>query len=142
MKLTAATLNHLDVLRHAGLFADCTRNDLFTRYIAPGACFAMLDENEITVAAGGVFPLWPGVGVLWLAIKDEARKKPKTLLVATRAMIELMRNAGAFHRFQMHVDPNVKRDIRFTEALGFTFEGKMSKFTSDEKDQLLYAKTY
>jgi hypothetical protein len=142
MKLTTATVDHLDILRHEGLFPGCTRLDLLNRYIMCGACFAMVDDNGNTLGAGGVFPLWPGVGIVWLAIKDELRRKPKIVLVTVKSMITAMQSAGSFHRFQMFVDPDTKRDIRFTEALGFTFEGRMVKHTHDQKDHLLYSLTF
>jgi RimJ/RimL family protein N-acetyltransferase len=125
-----------------GLFFAGIDDSEYAKVVVEGStAFSMVDGDQV-LACGGVIRQWSGVGIWWLIVGQEAKKHPRRLLLVCIEMMEKVRAKGHFHRFQLYVNPDEPRHIRFAEALGFTFEGRMIKHTLDGKDHLLYARTY
>lgn len=125
-----------------GLLFTGENSDDNTRMVVENSiAFSALDGERV-IGCGGVIRQWHGVGTLWLMASSEFKHHPRTILRIAFDMVEKIRVRGNFHRLQAYVAAEDSRHIRFMEALGFTFEGKLVKHTVDKRDHLLYAKTF
>ena len=137
------TFAHLKQLQQMeGLFFTGIDDDKHAKNILENSTAFSMIEDGVVLGSGGILPQWPGVGQWWLMVGSGARRRPRALLRVCNDILERTRVKGRFHRFQVYVDPAEPRHIRFVEALGFTFEGRLVKHTVDGKDHLLYARTY
>lgn len=143
IRVVPALFSHIKQLQQLeGLFFTGADSDDNTRAVVEkSTAFSAMDGDRV-LGAGGVITQWPGVGTLWLMASSDFKKHPKVLLGITIEMVERIRERGHFHRLQAYVDPDDSRHIRFMEALGFTLEGRLVKHTVDQRDHLLYAKTF
>jgi len=88
------------------------------------------------VACGGIHPLCPGVGDVWLFLAKPTG--PEIVKEVKNQMYEWIRDYR-FHRVQTLVDYCWKEGRRFTEWVGLEYEGRLRKMTERETDMALYA---
>jgi hypothetical protein len=125
-----------------GMFFTGVNDDKHVELVLTNSAgFTVMEEDKI-LGCGGMIMQWPGVGLMWLMATKDFKRRPRTLLRISEDILGRLRGKLNIHRFQVYVDPAEPRHIRFVEALGFTFEGRMLKHTIDRKDHLLYARTY
>lgn len=108
------------------------------------------DENTITtiyeghiVAVGGVQIKWPGRGLFWLILRDDAKKHGfhgVLALSAIREKVEYLIAENRLHRAEAAVKPDFEESVKMIRFLGFEYEGRMKKYYPDGSDGLLYAK--
>lgn len=125
-----------------GLFFTGVDDDQHVELVLTNSAGFTVMEGERILGCGGMIMQWPGVGLMWLMATKELKSRPRTLLRIANDILQRLRGKMNIHRFQVYVDPAEPRHIRFVEALGFTFEGRMIQHTIDRKDHLLYARTY
>jgi hypothetical protein len=143
IQVTPVKFSHVKELqRLEGLFFTGVDDDQHVELVLTNSVGFTVLEDEKILGCGGMIMQWPGVGLMWLMATKEFRRRPRTLLKISNDILQRIRSKLSIHRFQVYVDPAEPRHVRFVEALGFTFEGRMIQHTVDRKDHLLYARTY
>lgn len=144
MSIVPAKFEHVKTIqRLEGIFFTGVNDDVHVKEVLKNSIgFTMLENEDTIIGCGGVIKQWPGVGTWWLLASRDVKNHTRTFFVSAQNLIDLIHRHHNFHRFQAFVDPDQPRHIRFVEALGFTFEGKMIQHTVDRKDHLLYARTF
>ena len=99
-------------------------------YAKVGSCYIGI-ENLHMVGAGGIAPVWDGVGFAWLFMNKNADIK-HTLKICKKVLAE-----SKYRRIHTHCLDNPKT-ARFLEHLGFEYEGRMKKFYKTS-DALMYS---
>ncbi len=140
--LETVKFSHTKALQQMeGLFFTCGSDAEAQKVVEMSVGFSIMEDGEV-LGCCGVIRMWQGVGTWWMMASEKLKARPKLLLSTAREVIELIAKNHKYHRFEVFMDPTKTRDIRFIDALGFTFEGRMVKHTIDQKDHLLYARTY
>jgi hypothetical protein len=143
MQVVPVKFSHIKELeRLEGMFFTGVSDDAHVQLVLTNSVGYTLLEGETILGCGGMIMQWPGVGLMWLMATKAMRRRPRTLLRMSAAVLQEIRSKHKIHRFQVFVDPAQSRHVRFVEALGFTLEGRMIQHTVDRKDHLLYARTY
>jgi RimJ/RimL family protein N-acetyltransferase len=124
-----------------GMFFTCGTEEQAQKIVEMSTGLTMVEDGQV-IGSCGVIKMWQGVGTWWMIIADSLRARPILLLKTAREIVELIATNHNYHRFEVFMDPEKTRHIRFIEALGFTFEGRMIQHTIDRKDHLLYARTF
>lgn len=102
---------------------------------------AMLVDGKPVLAAG-VWPQWPGVANVWMVTTPDIFKYKLSLLKGMKMFLEMLRERDDIHRLQAWIYPGHAAGVQFAEHFGFVYEGFMRKFTYDQKDMFLYARTF
>lgn len=140
--LTTLTKDHVEFFRHMeGTFFHGADEVALQEVIRGSVGFALLEDGSV-MGCCGVIKMWKGVGTWWMMATEPLRDRPRLLLSTAREVVDLIAEHHHYHRFEVFMDPEKTRHIRFIEALGFTLEGRLVKHTVDGTDHLLYAKTY
>lgn len=139
--LDTVKFSHAKALQHMEGFFSGGDDVQIQKVIEMSVGFTLLEDGAV-LGCCGVIKMWPGVGTWWMVIADDLRRRPKLLLKTAREVVELIAENHRFHRFEVFMDPEKTRHIRFVEALGFTFEGRMIQHTVDRRDHLLYARIF
>jgi len=95
-------------------------------------------HGDKLIAAAGVVPMWPGVGLGWVLVDKSAPHK----LALARAMRKGVRDIvaeGPFHRVQADVKKSYVQGQKFLKMLGFAPEGPLWAYTSDGEDFVRYS---
>ena len=104
-----------------------------------GDSFTLISEGRI-LCVGGIFPLWPGVGQVWLIPSVHGLAKPMVFVRHIKRMLNSMQETGKYHRVQAIISTQLTRGDRWIEYLGFTKEGLLRKYTPQGTDYFMYAK--
>jgi len=140
--IVPVSLAHTKALqRMEGLFFTMGTEEQAKVVVEMSIGFSMVEGDKV-LGCCGVIKMWHGVGTMWMMVSEELKKRPRLLLTTAREITMLIAVNHRFHRLELFMNPELKKHIRFIEALGFTFEGRMIKHTVDKKDHLLYAKTF
>lgn len=94
------------------------------------------------VAAGGILPLWRGVGEAWFLSNANLCKAP---IAITRRLVTGIRDSAQvykLHRVQAVVHADNPTARRFMEWLTFENEGLMRGYGADGADYYRYAKVF
>lgn len=94
--------------------------------------------NEI-IAAGGIAPIWEGVGCAWLLSTPLVDKYKLFLHRTVKNAIMQTSKAKNLHRIETAILTDHIVSQRWAERLGFTNEGLMRKFDSRKNDYYRYA---
>lgn len=108
--------------------------------LSRGHSFCIKDRRGSIIGAGGVIPLWRGVGEVWLAATDEMKKYPITMTKACRRLLDDLRSG--FHRIQMTALKSEPGHVKWAKLLGFHEEGLMTRYGPDGEDHFRLAKTW
>jgi hypothetical protein len=103
----------------------------------------MLNAEGNPILVIGVWPLWSGVGTVWMLVTLEALQSHSIALIrgAHRFMRRIVQR-DSLHRLQAYVFPEHAAGKRFAEHYGFAHEGTMMGFTQDRQNIQLYARTF
>lgn len=97
------------------------------------------------VGCGGILPLRPTVGELWLALSDRFRLgRPDRAWVSLARIVEDGLSSalrGPFHRLQVALEKEFRPGRAFARHLGFVEEGLMRKYGPTGADYIRYART-
>ena len=110
------------------------------------------DENCITaifegcvVGVAGLIVKWPGVGLLWLMLTANCKKKGFYGLFALCAIRDKMNELiekNNLWRAEATVRTDFPEAIKMIEFFGFEREGLMRQYCPDKGDSYLYAKVF
>jgi len=109
-------------------------------FIKPEFSISGFYDDKI-VYAGGVFPLWPGVGSAWFLIDREFSKHVKREVWSFVRHIKEFLNALSLHRIQADISCTQPAALRLVKLLGFKFEGNMIAYGADQTDYARWALT-
>lgn len=105
-------------------------------------CYTVIYESAI-VAVGGLQVKWEGVGLLWLILTADSKKRGFHGLFALEAIKEKMDyliEKNDLWRAEAYVRTDFPQAIKMIEFFGFEREGLMRKQCPDKTDAYLYAK--
>lgn len=102
---------------------------------APGVAWSAVDGDEV-IACAGILELHEARGMAWAMLSDRALRQFKTI---HRVVSQVVR-AAPWRRIEMTVDAQHQAAQEWAERLGFKMEGRMTAYTVDGRDCLLYAK--
>ncbi len=88
--------------------------------------------DERPVACGGVAPLWPGVGEVWVFLTKGATKMPLRMCRYFMRGLLAAQHIEHFHRIQCVVAASDARALKFAKHFGFMEEGFMRNYTQDK----------
>jgi hypothetical protein len=97
------------------------------------------DKDELT-GIGGVIPLWPGVGEMWLLITEQGKKSPVSLLKDSKWFIEYLLEKEGYHRLQCSIVCEFVSAHRFISACGFVPEGIMADYGPNKEHFTRYVR--
>lgn len=137
LRIVPLTLEHMHRLPPEQVVAEADARAL----LRVGVGYALVRDEDKVLGYGGVIRKWTGVGELWIVTSEELRNRPLLLVRHVKRIINMIKVHGHFHRLEMHVVSCDKTLRRWAESLGFTFEGKMSKYGPDAQDHDLYSIT-
>lgn len=92
------------------------------------------------VGACGATWLWDGVCEVWFLGTPDIKKFPLFLVKSFRRLTDNLRESG-FRRVQIVVEFTAPL-IKWASALGFTFEGVLSKYNINGADCAIFSKTW
>ena len=137
------TLSRADLseLYHSGLFPNSPIADPESHplILEKGCSFCCKKEGEIRFA-GGVVPLWHGVGEVWMVMMEGMEKHGFLLTKVCKQLIN--EGAKAFHRIQMTTLESEPGHARWAKLLGFQEEGTMIQYGPDRANHVRLSKTW
>lgn len=80
------------------------------------------DESEL-VAIGGVQPLWPGVGEVWISLGPLAYEHAVVTARHIKKILRIAERDFSFHRVQAACEITQEVTHRFLEHLHYVYEG-------------------
>lgn len=89
--------------------------------------------------AGGIVPIWAGVGEVWLYTSAWIYQHPKTTYYWVRTLLQTLIEQGHYYRVQCPILDTAPVNKRFVRHLGFVSEGRMDRWGPDGKAYCLYA---
>ena len=101
--------------------------------------FSLIDNGHLIVA-GGIFPVWDGLGEAWLIPSDRITRYRKSMISHLRRHIDRITKEDGLRRVQATVRADFPAAHRFLEFLGFDREGLMVSYGADGADHYLYAR--
>lgn len=99
-----------------------------------GPAFTATVDGRV-IGCAGVMILWPGVGMAWVVLADEAAAYRIWLTRTVRAILsDIIRSLG-LHRVEAVVLADSPRNLRWIRALGFRPENDIAQaYTHDQRD--------
>lgn len=97
-------------------------------------------RNGHLLGAGGIFPIWDGVGEAWVLPAALVQKHKRMFVKLIRENMAQMTNEFNFRRVQATARADAPKARRFLEFLGFEREGFLRAYGPDGADHVLYAK--
>jgi len=95
--------------------------------------FTAIEDGEV-IGAGGIYPLWPGVGEAWV-VAAEATSRHKVLIArAVLGGLHALVERHGFHRVQAVAHVDWPAANRFLQWLGFEHEGRCKKYDAAGND--------
>ena len=114
----------------------------YPELIIPANTYTCIFEGEI-VAVGGIKVFFEGVGESWIILTKQSKKNGIFGLIACRAieskLLELIVELK-MRRVEANVRKNFDKAIRFTEAIGFKFDGERKNWFGPGISSMLYSK--
>ena len=102
--------------------------------------FTLIDNGHLVVA-GGIFPIWNGMGEAWLIPSDNIPKYKLKIIKTLRNHIDTITAEDDLHRLQATVRDDFDIAKRFIEFLGFEREGTLKNYGPDKTDHIMYSRT-
>jgi len=91
--------------------------------------------GDTVIACAGVMVVWPGVGMAWVVLTDEAVPFRVWVTRTIRAVLRDVVRALALHRVEAVVLADSPRNLRWIRALGFRPENDIAQaYTQDRRD--------
>ena len=109
----------------------------------PNTCYCAVASDGSVLGAGGIMPLWKGVGEGWVLVPPSTNEfyglglHKNTLAVLARIVEEYK-----FHRVQTAVKYDFITGHRWAKRLGFINEGPLYRYGPDQHTYYRYAKLY
>ena len=140
MNLRPATQDDLEYVR-ANPFEDAVKNYHYME--VPDENCVAVEYEGVSVAVGGVYIRWPGVGLFWLMLTKDCQKDNAHGIRALCAIKEWIDNAieeNGIWRAEANIRPDFEKAIIMIEYLGFKRECTMEQYFPDKTDAFLYSK--
>ena len=96
--------------------------------------------NGHLLGAGGIIPIWDGLGEAWVLPGNLIHRHRKTFVRLVRDGIDRMNAEHQFRRIQATARADAASAQRFLEFLGFEREGCLRAYGPDGADHFLFAK--
>jgi len=97
-------------------------------------------RNGHLLGAGGIVPIWDGLGEAWVLPSAAVKNHKKTFVRLIRENMERLSDELAFRRVQATARADAPKALRFLEFLGFEREGLLRAYGPDGSDHILFAK--
>jgi hypothetical protein len=113
--------------------------DVVLAQAAGGPAFtAVLGEQPI--ALGGIVIPWPGMGMCWMALSDEAEPYMAWLSITTRRFMLAAVKDYSLHRVEAVALQGSAKNQQWLEWLGFTREvnGVAQAYLTDKRNMIRY----
>jgi len=101
--------------------------------------FTLVDNGHL-VAAGGIIPIWEGMGEAWLIPSDVMPRYRLRVIKTLRRRIDEIIDADNLRRLQATVRADYDVAVRFIEFLGFKREGLMKNYGPGGADHYMYSR--
>jgi RimJ/RimL family protein N-acetyltransferase len=95
------------------------------------------------VAVGGIKIFFPGVGESWIILTKQSKKTGVYGMIACNAIKKKLDELIVelkMRRVEANVRANFDKAIRFTQALGFKFDGERKNWFPGGISSMLYSK--
>jgi len=102
--------------------------------------FTLIDNGHLVVA-GGIFPVWDGLGEAWMIPSDQIPKYKIKMIKTLRNHIDLITEEDGLRRLQATVRDDFDIAKKFIEFLGFKREGLLKNYGPDGTDHIMYSRT-
>jgi len=113
----------------------------FEDFTMDGWAYALIDDG-IVLGAGGIWPVWDGVGEAWAIITEDLKKRPLLLHKTVSAYLEKLRVENNLHRVQCIVLCGFIKAESWAHALGFIHEGIMHEYGPTRLSYHRFARIY
>ena len=97
----------------------------------------LLSDNEPIACLGISFQEW-GKAEAWALLSNSFKDYKLSIYKMAKAGLGMI--STEYHRIQATVDPGYPETIRWIEALGFEYEGRLRKYGPDKQDYLMYSR--
>ncbi len=101
--------------------------------------FTLIDNGHL-VAAGGIIPIWDGMGEAWLIPSDVMPGYRLQVIKIVRKRIDEIIDSDNLRRLQATVRADYDVATRFVEFLGFKREGLMRNYGPGGADHYMYSR--
>jgi hypothetical protein len=105
---------------------------------AKGRGYTLIADG-VPVGAGGIVPMWAGVGEAWLFLSPWFTAHPKTSYKFIRELLAVLLKEGGFHRVQCPIRWDLPANKRLVKHLGFKAEGLLHRWGPDGLDYISFA---
>ena len=110
-------------------------------FAVPGLSFSLLVDN-FPILAGGIVPLWDGVGEGWILSSKRIFNHKIQSAISVKKRLDLICENNNIWRLQTAVKEEFKTGKRFAEWLGLKSEGLMQMYGPDKTNYYRMAKIY
>jgi len=107
--------------------------------VVPKMSFTGVTENTI-VAAGGIYPIWDGVGEAWFLGSSNLKHNPLSAVRALKKHLNIIMKKHNFHRIQAMTEERFVNSKRWMGFLGMEEEGLMKKYCPNGRNFIRWAK--
>lgn len=103
-----------------------------------GIAFTGMISDSI-IGAGGIVPLWEGVGHAWIVAGVLFRYYKLWAMRTVKSFLNDAFSSGVFHRIQTFTTSQEDHQ-RLAESFGFSFEGCLRKYGPHKEDYYMWAR--
>jgi hypothetical protein len=130
------------VSRMSTLIEEAAEHELIAPHLEMQARTAFV-AGDGAVAAWGIFPMWDGVGSLWVWFTPKTSRYIRQIIKKGNAELELAHEILDYKRVQVEIETSLGSTRKFAELLGFEYEGLMKSYGKNGVgDYWLLARTF
>ena len=107
--------------------------------VVPEMSFTGVTEN-LVIAAGGIYPVWDGVGEAWFLGSHHITNNPLSAMRILKRHLHKIMIDHKFHRIQATTLESYPASRRWMQFLGMKEEGIMEKFCPAGRDFIRWAR--
>jgi hypothetical protein len=107
--------------------------------VVPEMSFTGVTEN-LVIAAGGIYPIWDGVGEAWFLGSHHITNNPLSAMRILKRHLHKIMIDHNFHRIQATTLESYPASRRWMQFLGMKEEGIMEKFCPAGRDFIRWAR--
>ena len=107
--------------------------------VVPEMSFTAVTEN-LVLAAGGVYPIWDGVGEAWFISGENLKDNSIAIVRQVKKHLNSIMKQHNFHRIQAVTEERFINSKRWMGFLGMEQEGLMKKYCPYGRNFIRWAK--
>jgi len=117
------------------------RRDGWVDMVGRSVCSMSLVDAGVSKAAGGIIPMWQGVGHAWMLIGEGlTRRQHGMVFHKAEEMLTVAHLSHGLRRIQCDVRMDFAAGHRFALWLGFEDEGVLRRYSPDGADHVMYSR--